>query len=78
MMDYQAHTIHEVKRLVDKAHKELGVTADEMYIALARITNVRESEQKRIAILEEEHEKTKLKYRSTNAGELPDIPQNDE
>ena len=51
------HTREEVTNLFNDAMDVLHVTPDELFIAISRITNVRESEAKRIALVDSEHEK---------------------
>jgi hypothetical protein len=69
------HTKEEVSALIEKAYS-LEVTPDELWIAISRLTNVREAEVVRLQRIKEDYEKLEEKYRSDNAGELQNVPPN--
>jgi uncharacterized membrane protein YvbJ len=48
------HERHEIHRLVDHAIDNLKITEDELYIAIARLTENREYEIKRLRMLDDE------------------------
>ena len=61
-MDFQSHTKEQVYQLVEKAF-QLDVKPDELWIAISRLTNVRESEKVRLERINAEHEKFAKEHR---------------
>jgi hypothetical protein len=72
------HTREEVVNLLNDAFDIFHVAPDELWIAISRITNVRETEVKRMALIAEEHAKLEKEYRSDNSVEPQGISQADE
>lgn len=75
---FNTHTREEVVTLLNDAFDVYHVEPDELWIAISRITNVREAEVKRIALIAEEHAELEKKYRSDNSLEPQGISQADE
>jgi hypothetical protein len=78
MMDFNMHTREEVINLVNDAFDVWQVTPDEIWIAISRITNVRETEVKRLKLIEEKHDKYLKDNRSDHGPELQGLSQTDE
>jgi hypothetical protein len=74
---FQMHTHEEIYELIEKAFK-LGITPDELFIAIARLTNVAETEPKRISLIEVEHAKLEEKHHPVDGGELLEVSPADE
>jgi hypothetical protein len=63
----------EVTDLFNDAFDVYHVTPDELWVAISRITNVRETEAKRLKLIEEEHAKYNKDHRGDHGAELQGI-----
>jgi hypothetical protein len=68
--NFNMHTREEVVQLLNDAFDVYHVNPDELHIAISRITNVRETEVKRIALIQEEHDKFFKNHRGDHGDEL--------
>jgi hypothetical protein len=73
IMDFNMHARAEVVNLLNDAFDVYHVTPDELWIAISRITNVRKTEVKRLALIEEERAKYNKDHRSDHGEELQGI-----
>jgi len=69
-MEHSFRTRKEVTDLFHDAMDVLHVTPDELWIAISRITNVRETEVKRLKLIQEEHDKFVKDNRGDHGDEL--------
>jgi hypothetical protein len=70
MMAFQMHTREEVVTLLNDAFDVWHITPDELHTAIARLTNVRESESIRNKLIDEEHERIEERMHPVTGEEL--------
>ena len=69
-MDFSMHTRENVVNLLNDAFDVYHVTPDELWIAISRITNVRDEKEKKNAQIQEEHDKFQQEHRGDHGDEL--------
>lgn len=78
MTTVNLHTREQVTNLLNDAFDVYHVEPDALWIVIARVTDVLESEIKRAALVEAEHARLEEKNHPLNAGELLEFSQPDE